>query len=420
MRSRDCGTPTHRDKRVKGLAWPVAGVPWHGAPTRRNVQRGRREPRPVGASSGLRTWQQPQEHPGLYALAQPETRPSAMEWPDQAWLRHPRVLTEGPAGFQPGGERRAHAYLESFVTDRIRRYARAISKAGREPGGVQPLERVLGVGEPEHPTGAPAPSALPPAGRRRPCTGQLRNFSAFDSRLRWHCHFIQKFEMEDRMEFENVNGGYDLLNKEVNADPCSGLETRADRDSHLVDACMRSVTATGYLNFRMRAMLVSFLTHHLWQPWQEGVDHLAQQFLDFEPGIHYPTVPNGRRGSRGSTRCAFTTLSSKPRTTTRMGLSSASGCRSWQKCPFAICVRAVDHAAHRGCLAGLQVGGALPCCPSCRWKRRPGMRGSVCGRTASIPPVKAEGLRESCGGTWLCRCAADGLTKERQPSRPSL
>jgi deoxyribodipyrimidine photo-lyase len=45
---------------------------------------------------------------------------------------------------------------------------------------------------------------------------------------------------------------------------------------------------TGYLNFRMRAMLVSFLTHHLWQPWQAGVHHLARQFLDFEPGIHFP------------------------------------------------------------------------------------------------------------------------------------
>jgi len=56
----------------------------------------------------------------------------------------------------------------------------------------------------------------------------------------------------------------------------------------LIDACMRCVTATGYLNFRMRAMLVSFLTHHLWQPWQAGVEHLARQFLDFEPGIHYP------------------------------------------------------------------------------------------------------------------------------------
>jgi deoxyribodipyrimidine photo-lyase len=56
----------------------------------------------------------------------------------------------------------------------------------------------------------------------------------------------------------------------------------------LIDACMRCIAATGYLNFRMRAMIVSFLTHHLWQPWQAGVHHLAQQFLDYEPGIHFP------------------------------------------------------------------------------------------------------------------------------------
>jgi deoxyribodipyrimidine photo-lyase len=35
-------------------------------------------------------------------------------------------------------------------------------------------------------------------------------------------------------------------------------------------------------------MVVSFLTHHLWQPWQEGAKYLARQFLDYEPGIHYP------------------------------------------------------------------------------------------------------------------------------------
>ena len=38
----------------------------------------------------------------------------------------------------------------------------------------------------------------------------------------------------------------------------------------------------------MRAMVVSFLTHHLWQPWQRGAVYLAKQFLDFEPGIHFP------------------------------------------------------------------------------------------------------------------------------------
>jgi deoxyribodipyrimidine photo-lyase len=38
----------------------------------------------------------------------------------------------------------------------------------------------------------------------------------------------------------------------------------------------------------MRAMLVSFLCHYLLQDWRTGVYHLAQLFLDYEPGIHYP------------------------------------------------------------------------------------------------------------------------------------
>ena len=53
---------------------------------------------------------------------------------------------------------------------------------------------------------------------------------------------------------------------------------------------MRCLNTTGYLNFRMRAMLVSFFTHILWQPWQEATNHLSQMFLDFEPGIHFPQL----------------------------------------------------------------------------------------------------------------------------------
>ena len=35
-------------------------------------------------------------------------------------------------------------------------------------------------------------------------------------------------------------------------------------------------------------MLVSFLVYNLWQEWQTGAYHLARQFLDYEPGIHFP------------------------------------------------------------------------------------------------------------------------------------
>jgi deoxyribodipyrimidine photo-lyase len=55
----------------------------------------------------------------------------------------------------------------------------------------------------------------------------------------------------------------------------------------MVDACMRQLNATGWLNFRMRAMLVSFAAYHLHLHWREPGLHLARQFLDFEPGIHW-------------------------------------------------------------------------------------------------------------------------------------
>ena len=50
---------------------------------------------------------------------------------------------------------------------------------------------------------------------------------------------------------------------------------------------MRALKETGWINFRMRAMLVSFLTFNLDQDWREGVYHMAKLFLDYEPGIHF-------------------------------------------------------------------------------------------------------------------------------------
>ncbi|WP_421752863.1 deoxyribodipyrimidine photo-lyase/cryptochrome family protein [Croceimicrobium sp.] len=114
-----------------------------------------------------------------------------------------------------------------------------------------------------------------------------KDLKAFISRLHWHSHFIQKFEMEMRMESENLNRGYNALRTECNPEY---LETwkKGETGFPLVDACMRAVAETGYLNFRMRAMVVSFWSHILWQPWQAAVHHLAACFEDYIPGIHYP------------------------------------------------------------------------------------------------------------------------------------
>jgi len=120
-------------------------------------------------------------------------------------------------------------------------------------------------------------------------TKDKRHISAFLSRLRWQAHFIQKFEMEHTMEEASVNKGYHKLKKSI-SDEYQEAWFKGETGFPLVDASMRCLVETGYVNFRMRAMLASFFTHILWQPWQAATTHLSQQFLDFEPGIHFPQL----------------------------------------------------------------------------------------------------------------------------------
>ena len=53
-----------------------------------------------------------------------------------------------------------------------------------------------------------------------------------------------------------------------------------------LDACMLYLRKHGWINFRMRAMIMSFASYNLWQPWQKTSPLLAELFTDFEPGIH--------------------------------------------------------------------------------------------------------------------------------------
>ena len=90
------------------------------------------------------------------------------------------------------------------------------------------------------------------------------------------------------MEFENVNRAFDQLVKPRNDDFIRAWQ-EGKTGVPIIDACMRCVVQTGYLNFRMRAMVVSFFVFNLWQDWRE-LHFLARQFLDYEPGIHYPQL----------------------------------------------------------------------------------------------------------------------------------
>ena len=114
-----------------------------------------------------------------------------------------------------------------------------------------------------------------------------KSLTSFKKRLAWHCHFIQKFYDEPAIEYQNMNRAYDgLRDDSFNESKFNAWKTGLT-GFPFIDACMRFVRSTGWLNFRMRAMLVSFASYQLWLDWRLTSKHLSKYFTDYEPGIHY-------------------------------------------------------------------------------------------------------------------------------------
>lgn len=192
-----------------------------------------------------------------------------------------KALQRYPAAFQPAGEENAWLYLTSFAGERGFKYNVLISKPEKSRKSCARISPYLSWGNLSIKQAYRFVKGHPNYQKNK------RAFSSFLTRLKWHCHFIQKFEVECSYEQICINRGYELL---PHAEKKEFIEAWKNglTGYPLVDACMRCVYETGWINFRMRAMVVSFLCHHLDQDWRQGAYYLARQFLDYEPGIHYP------------------------------------------------------------------------------------------------------------------------------------
>jgi deoxyribodipyrimidine photo-lyase len=198
----------------------------------------------------------------------------------------PDTLTE----HQPPGETAALRLLDDFLYRRSRNYHRALSSPLTAWEGCSRLSAYLTWGalsirtvvQKTRQRIAELNANAAPEER-----SWLRALTAFESRLHWHCHFIQKLEDEPEIEIRNLVRAYDGM-REEHYRPDLMVAWAAGRTGYpFVDACMRALTATGWLNFRMRAMLVSFVAYDLWQHWREPALMLARRWIDYEPGIHY-------------------------------------------------------------------------------------------------------------------------------------
>lgn len=183
-----------------------------------------------------------------------------------------------------GGESHAYEFLESFIKERGRRYHREMSSPNTAYESCSRLSAYLAWGC------ISMRSVVQAVGKASGCELSKIAAKSFLSRCHWHCHFMQKLESEPAIEFYAFNRACDDLRIQTNYP----LRLKAWQDGRtgypFIDACMRALKAKGWINFRMRAMLVSFASYHLWLDWRQFKDWLACQFIDYEPGIHISQI----------------------------------------------------------------------------------------------------------------------------------
>jgi deoxyribodipyrimidine photo-lyase len=187
---------------------------------------------------------------------------------------------------QLGGRTRGLDLLDSFLTHRGEPYRSAMSLPLTGERACSRLSPHLAWGTLSVREVAQATTSrqgMRPGGR---WGGAL---SSFQSRLAWRDHFIQKLEDQPSIEVRDLHPLAVTRPRDSDAARLHAW-TNGETGLPFLDACLRYLRVTGWLNFRMRAMVTSVASYHLWLDWRITGRHLARQFTDYEPGIHWPQV----------------------------------------------------------------------------------------------------------------------------------
>lgn len=186
---------------------------------------------------------------------------------------------------QTGGRRIALQTLDSFLHTRGQPYRAAMSSPVTGERACSRLSPYLALGALSNREVAQTTTQRQ---SERPGGGWTGSLTSFQSRLAWRDHFMQKLEDQPNIETRCLHRAAEGL-REPDA-----LKTAAwasgETGLPFVDACMRYLAATGWLNFRMRSMVMSVASYHLWVDWRDTGNTLARLFTDYEPGIHWPQV----------------------------------------------------------------------------------------------------------------------------------
>lgn len=231
-----------------------------------------------------KAWTELMRQPVLEA---PRTIPTANSLQSVAWS----ALVPGATSAdrcpdrQAGGSARGEKLLASFLDRRCTGYQYNISSPVTAVRGCSRLSPHIAYGTVS--LRQIYQQAKAAGNHRNSLPRKQQSLTSFRSRLHWHCHFIQKLEDEPELEFRSMHRELENLKTGPNDTERLQRWQQGLTGWPLVDAGMRSLQHTGWINFRMRAMLMAVASFQLWLQWRDPALQLARLFTDFEPGIHY-------------------------------------------------------------------------------------------------------------------------------------
>jgi deoxyribodipyrimidine photo-lyase len=109
----------------------------------------------------------------------------------------------------------------------------------------------------------------------------------FGERLYWRSSYLQAAEQSPDVDSEGGLPAFQGVRESERMNGWLQAWSAGQTGYPLVDAAMRMLNATGWLNMRLRGTVTSFALNDLWLPWQEVGRVLAREFLDYEPAIHW-------------------------------------------------------------------------------------------------------------------------------------
>lgn len=187
------------------------------------------------------------------------------------------------SNIQEGGSKKASLLLETFLGERCDGYQTKMSNPNDAESACSRLSPHIAFGS------ISLRTVFQRLERAIPQSEFKSDLNSFKRRLYWHCHFVQKLETEPEIEFRSMHPMCDALRESYNDEIIEKWIT-GQTGFPFLDACILFLRDKGWINFRMRAMIMSFASYNLWQPWQKTSPLLAQLFVDYEPGIHISQV----------------------------------------------------------------------------------------------------------------------------------